>query len=189
MYLIDIIFKKTIEYFKENPKSNIYILSIICNNIPCLNDKHAEFVSRYYNEMSLIIDTSNQKIIYNNFDHLYSFCKQLKINGTFITLLFIFYRKYREMVQFLILPLISLSFISATDIINNRFFSFELFYFYTLMIFFTLYIVGKFCFKMPNFTRVLTMSKISIFWIFLDVIIFILNMYIYIGPCCFLSFR
>jgi len=119
IYLIGMIFKKAIEYFKKNLKSNIYILSIICNNIPYLNDKYSEFILRYYNETSLIIDTLNQKIIYNNYNYLYSFCKQLKINRPFITSSFIFFRKYGEMIQFLILPIIITTCVSVTDFIDN----------------------------------------------------------------------
>ncbi len=104
------IFNKTIEYFKENPKTNTYILSIICNNIPYLNYKYSEFILKYYNEMSLVIDPSNPRINYNTFNHLYSFCLRLEIKlfihyfvsklyYTF-TFIYILYKRYREKICF-----------------------------------------------------------------------------------------
>ena len=90
--LIDVIFKKTIKYFKENQKSHFYILSIISNNIPYLK-KYPEFILRYHNEVPFVLYPTNKKIIYNNFNHLDSFCIELEINKLFIIPLFIFYRK------------------------------------------------------------------------------------------------
>jgi len=90
--LIDVIFKKTIKYFKENQKSHFYILSIISNNIPYLK-KYPEFILRYHNEVPFVLYPTNKKIIYNNFNHLDSFCIELEINKLFIIPWFIFYRK------------------------------------------------------------------------------------------------
>ncbi|GBC46124.2 hypothetical protein GLOIN_2v1841250 [Rhizophagus irregularis DAOM 181602=DAOM 197198] len=71
--LVETIINKTLEYLKKDPNHNIYILSIISNNIPYLD---ADFLLKYYNEMVLFIDSSNQNVIYNNFDHLHTFCKK-----------------------------------------------------------------------------------------------------------------
>jgi len=90
--LMDVIFKKTIEYFKENQKNHFYILSIISNNIPYLKN-HPEFILRYHNEVPFILYPSNKKIIYNNFNHLYSSCIELEINELFVIPLFISYRE------------------------------------------------------------------------------------------------
>ncbi|CAB5362095.1 unnamed protein product [Rhizophagus irregularis] len=68
--LVETIINKTLEYLKKDPNHNIYILSIISNNIPYLD---ADFLLKYYNEMVLFIDSSNQNVIYNNFDHLHTF--------------------------------------------------------------------------------------------------------------------
>ncbi|CAG8504181.1 14674_t:CDS:2 [Funneliformis caledonium] len=79
--LLGKIFNKTIETFEEDPKSNIYILSIICNNISYLSYKYSDFISRYYNDMSLITPFSKPKIIYNEggFEHLHSFSMESNI--------------------------------------------------------------------------------------------------------------
>ncbi|CAG8670002.1 4270_t:CDS:10 [Funneliformis mosseae] len=78
--LLGKIFNKTIETFEEDPKSNIYILSIICNNISCLSYKYSDFISRYYNDVSLITHFSKPKIIYNEgVEHLHSFSMESNI--------------------------------------------------------------------------------------------------------------
>jgi hypothetical protein len=83
--LIESIYNKVFEYFKKDPKNNIYILSLLCKNMPYLNQNYSEFLSKYYNEMNLFIDTSNSSIIYNDLHHLYSSCNELKITkNTFI---------------------------------------------------------------------------------------------------------
>ena len=90
--LINVIFKKTIEYFKENQKNYFYILSIISNNISYLN-KYPEFILKYHNKVPFILYPTNKKIIYNDFKYLDSFCLELEINKLFIIPSFIFYKK------------------------------------------------------------------------------------------------
>ncbi|CAI2188900.1 11697_t:CDS:2, partial [Funneliformis geosporum] len=84
IHLISTIFNKTIENFKENPKSNFCILSIAGNNILYLKDKYYEYVLKYYDETTLILDPLNQEISYIKVDHHHSICKQLEIIRPYI---------------------------------------------------------------------------------------------------------
>ncbi|CAG8477826.1 16844_t:CDS:2 [Rhizophagus irregularis] len=59
--LMEKIIKKTLEYFKKDLKRNIYILSIIFNNVPYLESNYVENLLKYYNETTLFLDSSNQK--------------------------------------------------------------------------------------------------------------------------------
>ncbi|EXX69053.1 hypothetical protein RirG_099440 [Rhizophagus irregularis DAOM 197198w] len=77
--LMEKIIKKTLEYFKKDLKRNIYILSIIFNNVPYLESNYVENLLKYYNETTLFLDSSNQKV--NNFDHHHSFCIELRKLG------------------------------------------------------------------------------------------------------------
>jgi hypothetical protein len=77
--LMEKIIKKTLEYFKKDLKRNIYILSIIFNNVPYLELNYVENLLKYYNETTLFLDSSNHKV--NNFDHLHSFCIELRKSG------------------------------------------------------------------------------------------------------------
>ncbi|GES84910.1 hypothetical protein GLOIN_2v1841250 [Rhizophagus clarus] len=87
--LVESIYNKILEYFKEDPKNNIYILSILCKNMPYLNQNYSEFLSKYYNEMNLFPDSSNSSMIHNDLPHLYSSCNELKI--TKITFIYHFF--------------------------------------------------------------------------------------------------
>ncbi|GES84908.1 hypothetical protein GLOIN_2v1836775 [Rhizophagus clarus] len=78
--LIELIYSKILKYFKEDPKNNIYILSILCKNMPYLNQNYPEFLSRYYNEMNLFADYSNSSMIHNDLHHLYSYCNELQVH-------------------------------------------------------------------------------------------------------------
>ncbi|CAB4377811.1 unnamed protein product [Rhizophagus irregularis] len=79
--IIELIYNKTLEYFKKNPNNNILILSLLCKNMPYLNQNYSEFLSKYYNEMNLFADSSNSSMIYNNLQHhLYPYCNELKIS-------------------------------------------------------------------------------------------------------------
>ncbi|RGB36457.1 hypothetical protein C1646_758097 [Rhizophagus diaphanus] len=71
--LIELIYNKTLEYFKENPNNNIHILSLLCKNMTYLNQNYFEFLLKYYNEMNLFADSSNSNMIYNDLQHLYSY--------------------------------------------------------------------------------------------------------------------
>ncbi|CAB4377809.1 unnamed protein product [Rhizophagus irregularis] len=77
--LIESIYNKTLENFKKDPNNNIYILSLLCKNMPYLNQNYSEFLSEYYDEMNLFADSSNPNMIYNNLQHLYSYCNESKI--------------------------------------------------------------------------------------------------------------
>ncbi|POG75598.1 hypothetical protein GLOIN_2v956376 [Rhizophagus irregularis DAOM 181602=DAOM 197198] len=82
--LIKSIYNKTLEYFKENPNNNIHILSLICKNMPYLNQNYSEFLSEYYNVMKemnkMNLFSENSLKIYNNLQHLYSYNNELKIS-------------------------------------------------------------------------------------------------------------
>ncbi|PKC02773.1 hypothetical protein RhiirA5_424748 [Rhizophagus irregularis] len=92
--LIELIYNKILEHFKENPNNNIHLLSLLCKNMPYLNQYYSGFLSKYYNEMNLFADSSNSSMTYNNLQHLYSYHNELKIsNNTFI---YYFLRKFRS---------------------------------------------------------------------------------------------
>jgi hypothetical protein len=63
--LIDEIYKKCIEYFKED-FSNKMFLSIITCTMPLLNDYYPEYILRYSLETAMIIDSSSYSIEYQN---------------------------------------------------------------------------------------------------------------------------
>ncbi|CAI2183938.1 859_t:CDS:2, partial [Funneliformis geosporum] len=102
IHLISIIFDKTFGHFKENPKSNFCILSIVGNNILYLKDKYYEYVLKYYDETNLILDPLNQEIIYTKVDHHYSLCKQLEIRP-YIPY---HYEEYKEIIMFWTIPIL-----------------------------------------------------------------------------------
>ncbi|PKC68123.1 hypothetical protein RhiirA1_457553 [Rhizophagus irregularis] len=56
--LMEKIIKKTLEYFKKDLKRNIYILSIIFNNVPYLESNYVENLLKYYNETTLFRSSS-----------------------------------------------------------------------------------------------------------------------------------
>jgi hypothetical protein len=86
--LIKEIIDKTLEYYKENQDFNIYILSIISENMNHLSRKYSDFLLDYYDNIEEIEKIGKFKIIekkissseyiYNNFDHIHSFCIELK---------------------------------------------------------------------------------------------------------------
>ncbi|CAB4436951.1 unnamed protein product [Rhizophagus irregularis] len=59
--LMEKIIEKTLEYFKQDPKRNIYILSIIFSNVPYLESYYVEKLLKYYNEPTLFLDSSKPK--------------------------------------------------------------------------------------------------------------------------------
>src|SRR5437762_2065633 len=84
-----------------NLKNNIHILSILCKNMPYLNQEYPEFLSKYYSEMNLFIDYSNSSMIHNNLQHLYSFCEEFKIMKiTFV--IYFFHPLYNSIFPYLL---------------------------------------------------------------------------------------
>ena len=77
--LIETLFDITLECFKEDPKHNHHILSIICENMRFLDENYSDFLEKYSNEMNLFMDHSHSDIIHDNFRHLHSFCYELKV--------------------------------------------------------------------------------------------------------------
>ncbi|CAG8664146.1 11686_t:CDS:2 [Rhizophagus irregularis] len=92
--LIESIYDKTLEIFKEDPNNNIHILSLLCKNMPYLNQKYSEFLSKYYDEMNLFVDSSNSTMIYNNLQHLYSYCNELKIPTKYTFISYFLHKLY-----------------------------------------------------------------------------------------------
>ncbi|PKY49857.1 hypothetical protein RhiirA4_446064 [Rhizophagus irregularis] len=72
--LIDDIYKKCIDYFKEDLRNNRMFLSIITSTMPLLNEYYPEYISRYSSETIMIIDSALYSTKYlNNNLHLHSF--------------------------------------------------------------------------------------------------------------------
>jgi hypothetical protein len=73
--LIDHIYKKCIDYFKEDLRSNRMFLSIITTTMPLLNEYFPDYISRFSSEITMITDYHCYNIIYqrNNKSRLYSF--------------------------------------------------------------------------------------------------------------------
>jgi hypothetical protein len=72
--LIDDIFKKCINYFKEDLSNNRMFLSIITSTMPLLNDYFPEYIYRYSLKTSMIIDSPSYNIKHQNSNsHLCSF--------------------------------------------------------------------------------------------------------------------
>ncbi|GET00432.1 hypothetical protein GLOIN_2v1841250 [Rhizophagus clarus] len=84
--LIREIIDKTLEYYKRNQNLNIYLLSIICENMNHLSRKYSDFLLDYYNKIENIENIekkiSTTEYIYNNFDHIYSFYIELKSHNS-----------------------------------------------------------------------------------------------------------
>ncbi|GBC04782.1 hypothetical protein RclHR1_05870006 [Rhizophagus clarus] len=66
--LVESIYNKILEYFKEDPKNNIYILSILCKNMPYLNQNYSEFLSKYYNEMNFPFSRTQNNELYKTWN-------------------------------------------------------------------------------------------------------------------------
>src|SRR5205814_3966752 len=72
--LIDEIYKKCMDYFKEDFENNRMFLSIITSAMPIFNEYYPEFISRYSSETTMIIDSSFYNIEQQNKNlHLRSF--------------------------------------------------------------------------------------------------------------------
>jgi hypothetical protein len=77
--LIDEVYKKCINYFKEDLRNNKMFLSIITSTMPLLNKYYPEYILKYSLETTMIIDSPFYKIEHPNVNlHLYSF-QYLKI--------------------------------------------------------------------------------------------------------------
>ncbi|PKK76704.1 hypothetical protein RhiirC2_844957 [Rhizophagus irregularis] len=71
--LIEDIYKKCINYFKEDLGNNRMFLSIITSTMALLNKSYPDYISRYSSETTMITDSSFYSIEYkNNNLHLYS---------------------------------------------------------------------------------------------------------------------
>ncbi|UZO07406.1 uncharacterized protein OCT59_027690 [Rhizophagus irregularis] len=70
--LIDDIYKKCMNYFKEDFVNNRMFLSIINSTIPLLNKCYPEYISRYSSETMIIVDSYSKEYRNSNL-HLYSF--------------------------------------------------------------------------------------------------------------------
>ncbi|CAB4414569.1 unnamed protein product [Rhizophagus irregularis] len=70
--LIDDIYKKCMNYFKEDFVNNRMFLSIINSTIHLLNEHYPEYISRYLSETMIIVDSYSKEYRNSNL-HLYSF--------------------------------------------------------------------------------------------------------------------
>jgi hypothetical protein len=71
--LIEDIYKKCINYCKEDLENNRKFLSIITSTMPLLNKYYPDYISRYSSETNMITDSSFYRIEYKNSNlHLYS---------------------------------------------------------------------------------------------------------------------
>ncbi|PKC71635.1 hypothetical protein RhiirA1_495924 [Rhizophagus irregularis] len=78
--LIDDVYKKCINYFKEDLGNNKMCLSIITSTMPLLNEYYPEYISRYSSETVMIIDSPFYSIEYDHTKlHLYSYQHHLQI--------------------------------------------------------------------------------------------------------------
>ncbi|PKC71322.1 hypothetical protein RhiirA1_453644 [Rhizophagus irregularis] len=78
--LIEDIYKKCMNYCKEDLENNRKFLSIITSTMPLLNKCYPDYISRYSSETNMITDTSFYSIGYNNSNlHLYSFSQYPQI--------------------------------------------------------------------------------------------------------------
>ncbi|GES97115.1 hypothetical protein GLOIN_2v1768207 [Rhizophagus clarus] len=73
--LIEDIYKKCMDYFKEDLRNNWMFLSIITSTMPLLNRYYPDYILKYSSETTLITDSSSysKEYIKNNNLHLYSF--------------------------------------------------------------------------------------------------------------------
>jgi hypothetical protein len=72
--LIDDIYKKCLDYFKEDLGSNGMFLSIITSTMPLLNEYYPEYISRYSLGTTMITDSPFYHIEHQNIDlHLHPF--------------------------------------------------------------------------------------------------------------------
>ncbi|PKY27512.1 hypothetical protein RhiirB3_443259 [Rhizophagus irregularis] len=71
--LIEDIYKKCMNYFKEDLGNNRMFLSIITSTMPLLNKYYPDYISRYSSETTMITDSSFYDMEYKNIKfHLYS---------------------------------------------------------------------------------------------------------------------
>src|SRR5205085_1818248 len=90
--LIEKIYKRCMNYFKEDP-NNAMFLSIISSQLPLLDKYHPEFVSKYSSETNMVIDSPFYNIRYESDDsHLSSYFLNPKIDN-------LVYRKYKQYQQ------------------------------------------------------------------------------------------
>jgi hypothetical protein len=72
--LVDEIYNKCLNYFKEDSGNNRMFLSIITSTMPLLNEYYPEYILRYSLETTMIIDSAFYRKEYQNINlHLHSF--------------------------------------------------------------------------------------------------------------------
>jgi hypothetical protein len=93
--LIKEIIDKTLKYYEENQDLNIYLLSIISENMNHLSQKYSDFLLDYYDNIEEIEKIkilkkkiSSSEYIYNNSDHIHSFYIELKTYNSILNLNF-----------------------------------------------------------------------------------------------------
>ncbi|CAG8438918.1 8531_t:CDS:2, partial [Funneliformis mosseae] len=77
--LMDNIYKKCLNYFKDDLENNKPFLSIITTNMPLLSKYYPEYITRYSLDTNMIIDSPDYKIEYIITSQLFPFSENLKI--------------------------------------------------------------------------------------------------------------
>ncbi len=77
--LIEYIYKKCLNYFKQDLENNKAFLSIITTSMPLLNKIYPEYVARYSSDTNMIIDSLDYKLEHLNTLHLYPFSKNFQL--------------------------------------------------------------------------------------------------------------
>ncbi len=77
--LIEGIYNRCLEYFKQDLNNNKEFLGIINTVMPLLNESYPEYITRYSSDTNMIIDSKYYKIENLKVSHLYPFFSNVEI--------------------------------------------------------------------------------------------------------------
>ncbi|SRR6266498_684326 len=77
--LMNGIYKKCLNRFKEDSENNKKFLSIITTSLPLLNKFYPDYVTKFSSDTNMITDSINYRIENLSTSHLYSFPNNIKI--------------------------------------------------------------------------------------------------------------
>jgi len=77
--LIDDIYRKCLNYFKQDLENNKAFLSVITTSMPLLKKYYPEYITRYSLDTNMIIDSLDYKKEHLNILHLYPFSKNIEM--------------------------------------------------------------------------------------------------------------
>ncbi|CAG8676960.1 826_t:CDS:2 [Funneliformis mosseae] len=77
--LISDIYKKCLNYFKQDLENNKMFLSIITTSMPLLEKYYPEYLTRYSLDTNMIIDSLDYKIEHKEYSSLHPFTKNIKV--------------------------------------------------------------------------------------------------------------